>query len=79
MDESQKPVDTEEPKPKGQKVDVSSIKPGATIGPRTYITKTGKVRTDKLRPLIKWNNKEKGSYNVGKNAYKRAKKLAKQG
>jgi hypothetical protein len=43
---------------------------------RDYITKTGKLRKDKLKPLIYHDNRN-GPYNYGKNASKRAKKALK--
>jgi hypothetical protein len=44
---------------------------------REYIRKNGKVHDWKLAPLVFHDNRGKGSYNVGRNARKRLKKLNK--
>jgi hypothetical protein len=49
------------------------------IDPRTYVTKTGRVRYDRLKPVTVWNNKDKGSYCIGKNEAKRQKRFIKNG
>ena len=50
------------------------IKP---ITERTFVTKNGKVREDKLKPEIFHDNRSGGQYVYGKNASKRAKKALK--
>jgi hypothetical protein len=54
-----------------------TIKAGTTIGPRAFITKSGKIRADRLSPIIYHDNRNGGAYDYGKNAEKRAKKSLK--
>lgn len=42
---------------------------------REWICRNGKVRKDRLRPIVFHDNLNKGSYYIGKNAAKREKKL----
>jgi hypothetical protein len=61
-----------------QKELAEAIKSPIVQNVRAYFTRTGKLRTDKLRPIILHDNRNKGSYYIGKNAMKRAKKEMKK-
>ena len=46
--------------------------------PREYRTKTGEVRTDKLLPIVFYDNRNGGSYCIGNNKFKRDKRRYKR-
>lgn len=54
-----------------------STKVEKAVHPRAYVTKNGKVREDKLKPIVYHDNRNGGTYMYGKNASKRAKKALK--
>jgi hypothetical protein len=63
---------------KGEMMEETSKKESTIVeNVRAYITKTGNMRTDKLKPIVYHDNRKGGSYNYGKNLAKREKKALK--
>jgi hypothetical protein len=81
MNESRADVEspTEEVKVEAmQKEMAEALKAPMVQNVRAYYTRTGNLREDKLRPIIIHDNRKQGSYYIGKNAMKRAKKEMKK-